>query len=131
MYYHRYYVQLKATYLQKYQSLHHEAPLTRTIRGKAINSMQLKIPKPDSKQSKHQDTIKHCMEQLSKSAIEVAARISSQTTTHVAHDEEWQVLRYIITHVPENKKLMCISDFFRIAEIYRKGGYPLITEQTS
>jgi len=69
------------------------------------------------------------MEQLSKSAIEVAAKIACPTAT-VGHDEEWQVLRYIIAHVPQDKKLVCISDFFRIAEIYKKGGYPLITEQT-
>jgi len=71
-----------------------------TIRGKATNLMsQPKVPKPDLKQLKDRDTIKQCMEQLSKSAIEVAAKIACPTAT-VGHDEEYQVLRYIIAHVP-------------------------------
>lgn len=107
----------------------YQAPLT--IRGK-INSKlaEPKVPKSDTKKPvKDHDTIKHCMEQLSKSAVEVAAKISGSSAT-TPNDQEWQVVRYILTHVPEEKKLMCISDFFRIAEIYKKGGCPRITEET-
>jgi len=83
-----------------------------TIRGKAIKSiLQPKVPKSDvTKKEKDQDSIKNCIQQFSKSA------------SRSRSEDELQFLRYLLKYVPKNKKLLCFSDIFRVAEIYRKGG---------
>ncbi|XP_018403221.1 PREDICTED: uncharacterized protein LOC108780125 [Cyphomyrmex costatus] len=104
------------------------AKMSSTIRGKAIKSiLQPKVPKSDViKKEKDQDVIKSCIQQLSKSASEVAAKIVQLTETT---NDELKFLQYLLKYVPEDKKLLCFSDICRVAEIYRKGGCPNIIEQ--
>lgn len=109
----------------------YEAPLTGkknlTIRGKAIKSIfQPKTPISNGKKEKNEDVIKSCIQQLSKSATEVAARMTRPMEN--TNTEELQFLHYLMKHVPEDKKLLCISNFCLIAEIYRKGSNPSIKE---
>lgn len=104
-----------------------------TIRGKAVASIQnqqYKIPMSDMmKRKKNKDVIESCIEQLSKSASDIAARITRPTETITnTNIEELNFLQYLIKQIPDNKKLLCISDFFRVAEIYRKGASPSIKE---
>lgn len=102
-----------------------------TIRGKAVASIQnqqYKILMSDMmKREKNKDVIESCIEQLSKSASDIAARITRPTETITnTNIEELNFLQYLIKQIPDNKKLLCISDFFRVAEIYRKGASPVL-----
>ncbi|XP_071567365.1 uncharacterized protein [Temnothorax nylanderi] len=102
-----------------------------SIRGKAVQSiLDAKIPNSNiKKKERNEDFLKNCLQQLATSATKVATKITCPEESVIPKNtEELQFLQYLLRHVPEDKKILCISDFFRIAEIHRKGKSPHITE---
>ncbi|KAK5647818.1 hypothetical protein RI129_002710 [Pyrocoelia pectoralis] len=96
-------------------------------------------PKADSfrtKKEKEQQQLKNSLNQLTEVAVKAINKLNP-TNTHNSHNDgdgpscSSAMLVFALKQVPSDQQLRCMIDMLRVAEVYRKGGNAIISEEYS